>query len=121
MSDLADFVLDFCRAFGGIVEPPAYGVHDVLLPESVAAQLSVEPLQRLAFDETATGEPFTLLSYGHPLVERMVELAAASPACARLFITDVRLHKTSLPALARAALSLSNASLAEVSGAIASR
>jgi hypothetical protein len=121
MSDLADFVLDFCRAFGGIVEPPAYGVHDVLLPEAVAAQLSVEPLQRLAFDETATGEPFTLLSYGHPLVERMVELAAASPACARLFITDVRLDKTSLPALARATLSLSNASLMEVSGAIPSR
>jgi hypothetical protein len=121
MSDLADFVLNFCRAFGGIVEPPVYGVHDVLLPEAVAAEHNVEPLQRLAFDEDATGGRFTRLSYGHPLVERMVELAAASPACARLYITDVRLDKTGLPALARAALSLPNASLAEVPRADESR
>jgi hypothetical protein len=121
MSDLADFVLDFCRAFGGIVESPAYGVRDVLLPEAVAAQLGVEPLQRFAFDEDATGATFTRLSYGHPLVERMVELAAASPACARLFITDVRLDKTGLPALARAALSLPNASLVEVPHAAETR
>src|SRR5579859_1160056 len=114
MSDIADFVLDFCRALGGIVEPPAYGVYDVLLPEAVAAELNVVPLQRFAFDEDATGGTFTRLSYGHPLVERMVELAAASPACARLFITDVRLEKTGLPALARAALTLPNATLVEV-------
>jgi hypothetical protein len=114
MSELADFVLDFCRAFGGIVEPPAYGVHDVLLPEPIAAQLNVEPLQRFAFDEEASGGAFTRLSYGHPLVERMIELAGASPACAWLFISDVRLDKTGLPALARAAFSLPNASLVEV-------
>src|SRR6266567_7198181 len=113
MSDLADFVLDFCRAFGGIVEPPAYGVHDVLLPEAVAAQIGIEPLQHFAFNEDATGAAVTRLGYGHPLVERMVEVAAASPACARLYITDVRLDKTGLPALAHAALSLSNASLVE--------
>ena len=121
MSDLADFVLDFCRAFGGIVEPPAYGVHDVLLPEAIAEQLGVEPLQRFAFDEDASGGTFTWLSYGHPLVERMASLVAGTPASARLYIDDVRLDKTGLPALARAAVFLPNASLAEISGAGESR
>jgi hypothetical protein len=114
MSDLADFVLDFCRAMGGIVEPPAYGVYDVLLPEVVATQLGVEPLQRFAFDEQASGAGVTPLSYGHPLVERMVDLVATTPASTRLYITDLRLEKTGLPELARAAIFLPNASLVEV-------
>src|SRR5258706_1653795 len=121
MSDLADFVLDFCRAGGGLVEPPAYGVYDVLLPEAVAAQLGVEPLQRFGFDEQASGEGYTRLSYGHPLVERMVDLAANTPASTRLYIADLRLEKTGLLELARAAISLPNASLVEVPRAAETR
>jgi len=114
MPELADFVLDFCRTLGGLVEPPAYGVYEVLLPEVTAAQLGVEPLQRFAFDEQASGEAVTTLSYGHPLVERMVELAANTPASTRLYIADLRVEKTGLPELARAAIFLPNASLVEV-------
>ena len=121
MSELSDFVLDFCRAMGGIVEPPAYGAYDVLLPEAAAAQLGVEPLQRLAFDDQASAEGLTRLSYGHPLVERMVDLAATTPANTRLYITDLRLEKTGLPDLARAAISLPNATLVEVPGVAETR
>lgn len=114
MSDLADFVLDFCRAAGGVVEPPAYGVYDVLLPDSVAAQLGIEPLQRFAFGEAERDADVVHLVYGHPLVERMAELARLIPACARFYINDVRLDKTGLAALARAAFSFPNATLVEV-------
>ncbi|HLB48483.1 MAG TPA: hypothetical protein VJL59_15870 [Anaerolineales bacterium] len=114
MSDIADFVLDFCRVLGGVVEPPAYGVYDVLLPDSAAAQLGVEPFQRFAFAEDAADEGVTHLAYGHPFVERMAELARETPACARFYINDVRLDKTGLAALARAALSLPNAALLEI-------
>jgi hypothetical protein len=114
MSDLADFVLDFCSAQGGVVEPPAYGVYDVLLPDVVAAQLGIDPLQRFGFDESAASNGVTLLSYSHPLVERMMEAARAVPACARFYITDVRLDKTGLAALARNGLSFPNANLVEV-------
>lgn len=121
MTDLADFVLDFCRASGGVVDPPAYGVYEVLLPDPVAAQLGVAPFQRFAFDEIADGADVTRLAYGHPLVERMAELARDLPACARFYINDVRLDKTGLAALARAALSLPNANLAEVPRALETR
>lgn len=116
MTDLSDFVLDFCRAVGGMVEPPAYGVYDVLLPDAVAARLGVEPFQRLTFDEAsaAASDGITLLSYGHALMERMVEMTQAAPACARFYINDVRLDKTGLAALARSALSFPNANLVEV-------
>src|SRR5574341_109848 len=116
MTGLADFVLDFCRAQGGVVEPPTYGVHDVLLPDAVAAQLGIDPLQRLAFDDAsaAASNGVTLLTYGHPLVERMMETARAVPACARFYVNDVRLDKARLAALARNALSFPNANLDEV-------
>lgn len=116
MTDLVDFVLDFCRAQGGVVEPPAYGVYDVLLPEAVAAQLDIDPLQRFAFDDAsaAASNGVTLLTYGHPLVERMMETARAVPACARFYVNDVRLDKTGLAALARSVLSFPNANLSEI-------
>ena len=114
MPDLADFVLDFCRAHSAVVEPPAYGVYDVLLPDTVAAQLGIEPFQRFAFDEPAAAEGATVIAYGHPLAERMIELTRAAPACARFYINDVRLDKSGLAALARAALAFPNANLVEV-------
>jgi hypothetical protein len=115
MSDLADFVLDFCRAMDGVVEPPAYGTYDVLLPDELAAQLGVDPFQRFAFEaaNAATADGVTFLAYGHSLVERMAELARQDPACARFYINAVRLDKSGLAALARSALSFPNANLVE--------
>ncbi len=120
-ANLSDFVLDFCRALGGVVEPPAYDVYDVLLPDAVAAQLEIEPFQHFAFEENATGEGVTQLSYGHPLIERLIELARATPSCAQFYINEVRLDKTGVAALARAAFTLPNAALVEVPRALESR
>ena len=120
MSELADFVLDFCRALGGVVEPPAYGVYEVLLPDTVAAQLGIETFQRWTFDDAratnirAEDGDATRLSYGHPLVEQLAELARAAPACARFYINTVRLEKSGLLELARAGLAFPNATLVEV-------
>ncbi len=121
MTDLADFVLDFCRAFGGLVEPPAYGVYEVLLPDPVAAQLDVEPFQRWTFAEANAEDEVTQLSYGHPLIERMIELARAQPACACFYVNDVRLDKTGLAALARNALTFPNTNLVEIPRTLESR
>lgn len=120
MSDLADFVLGFCNAHGGIVEPPAYGVYDVLLPAEVAKQLGTSAFQRLAFDSDAP-EAALHLGYGHPLVERMVESACATPACARFYVEDVRLDKRGLAALAAKSLSFSNARLQALPGSVETR
>jgi len=77
---LQDFVLAYCEEVGGLIERPAYGLVDLLLPDEVAHHLRTEPLVRLAFiEETATAHPeATYLTYGHPLLE-----AGAGPATLR--------------------------------------
>jgi len=117
MSQLSDFVLNFCREVGGIVEPPAYGVSAVLLPDEVARRLQIEPYQHLAFDDTPAtedsqpGQP-TLLYYGHPLVERMLEDVRRRPASVRMAVTGLRLEKRGLAEAARQALACPNGHLA---------
>lgn len=127
MSDLEDFVLDFCRTAGGVVEPPAYGVYEALLPDDVAARLGVAPLQRFAFADRALEHAagaaderppqpgsLTWLTYGHPLVEAMIAETRERPASAQFYVADVRLDKHGLAALARQAFSFPNATLVEV-------
>lgn len=126
MDELADFVLNYYREAGAIVEPPAYGVHEVLLPDDLAARLSVPAYQRFAFDDTPAAEAdgadeVAYLSYGHPLVESLIEAARQVPACARLYVNAVRLDKRGLADLARQALSFPNARLAEVEDQAESR
>jgi hypothetical protein len=117
-SGLGDFVLGYLQQAGAIVEPPAYGVYDVLLPEEAAARLGVAPFQRLAFDEQAaagTGprpaHELTFLHYGHPLVEKIVGEVRQQPASGRLYLNTVRLDKRGLADLAGKTLSFPNARL----------
>lgn len=121
MDELADFVLSYYREAGAIVEPPAYGVHEVLLPDDLAARLGVPAYQHLAFDDTLTAEAdradeVTHLSYGHPFVESLIEAARQAPACTHLYVNAVRLDKRGLADLARRTLSFPNARLVEVKG-----
>ena len=123
MSELVDFVLEAFRQAGGIVEPPAYGVHEVLLPENVARHWNVPTYQRLTFAGEApaemtdvNGEDVTSVGYGHPLVEALMEEARAEPACVQVYVNDLRLDKRGLLALARQALAFPNARLIEAPG-----
>ncbi|MBU1751907.1 MAG: hypothetical protein KKA73_29870, partial [Chloroflexi bacterium] len=120
MNELTDFVLTALQQAGSIVEPPAYGIHDVLLPEAAGRRWHVPDYLRLAFDETvgsgpaSTLEPVTLVGYGHPLVEALAEELRARPANAQAYLNDVRLDKHGLLALGRKQLSLPNARLEEL-------
>jgi hypothetical protein len=55
-----------------------------------------------------------VVGYGQPLVEALVEEIRATPACAQVYINGVRPDKRGLLALARQALILPNARLAEM-------
>jgi len=131
MDELADFVLNYCREGGAIVEPPAYGVHEVLLPDELAARLGLSAYQRFAFDDVLAADKLaaeangagkvTHLSYGHPLVESLIEAARQATACTRLYVNAVRLDKRGLASLARKALSFPNARLVEMEGQTESR
>jgi len=119
MNELADFVLDAFRQAGGIVEPPAYGIHEVLLPEEVARRWNLAAYQRLAFTSESSADvadagDATVVGYGHPLVERLTEETRADPACALVYVSDLRLDKRGLFGLACQALALPNARLSEV-------
>ncbi len=118
MSDLHDFVLNFCREMGGLVEPPAYGVYPVLWPDDLAERLQVETYQRFVFDDGNTGSDdetgATRLYYGHPLVERIIEEVRRRPAWSYLAIPEVRLDKRGLAGLAGKTIALANARLQAV-------
>ena len=98
MSELADFVLQAFRQAGGIVEPPAYGIYEALLPEEIAQRWHTSAYQRLAFADEAPAEvddaeDVTVVGYGHPLTEMLTEELRAEPACAQVYVNDLRLDK----------------------------
>ncbi len=111
-SSLRDFVLGYCQQVGGLVEPPAYGIDEVLLPEEVAARWGVDPFQRFRFslepNTTHPDEGVTSLYYGHPLVETIVTELRQQPANSLFFINPLRVEKPGLRELA-GKLSFANA------------
>jgi hypothetical protein len=118
MSELADFVLGAFRQAGGIVEPPAYGIYEALLPEEMARRWNVPAYRRLSFadeppPDVADAEDVTIVGYGHPLVETLMEETRVEPACMQVYVNDVRLDKRGLLALAHKTLAFPNARLTE--------
>jgi len=119
MSELADFVLTALQQAGAIIEPPAYGVQEVLLPEAVARRWAVSDYLRLTFEEAdrlreVDRARVTFLGYGHPLVETLAEGLRGQPANAQSYINDVRLEKRGLLDLARKQFSFPNARVTEL-------
>ena len=119
MSELADFALNVFRRSGGIVGPPAYGVYEVLLPEEVARRWNVPTYQCLAFADEASAEiaateDLSIVSYGHPLLETLIEETRGERTCMLAYINDLRLDKRGLLTLARQTLAFPNARLSAV-------
>jgi len=109
-TSLRDFILGYCQQVGGLIEPPAYGIHEVLLPEEVAARWGVDSFQRFTFTpESGTEMGATALYYGHPLVETIVLELRQSPANTRFFINPLRLEKPGLRELVEKTLTFPNA------------
>ena len=99
MSELETFVLSYLEDAGGLVEPLADGVHEVLMPDAIAERWGVPAHQRVAFAESHQPD-VTRLSYNHPWVERLVAEAQGQPATTRLYINRLRLDKSELAELA---------------------
>jgi len=106
---LEELVLGYCRQAGGLVEPPAYGVYEVLLPDEVAGRWGISAHQRFAFSTDI--ENSTHLHYGHALVETIVEELRLKTANGRFFINNVRPEKPKLYEVIEKAISLPNAKM----------
>ena len=134
---LQDLILGYCQQVGGLVEPPAYGIYEVLLPDDVAARWGFPAHQRFLFAEeehravlegSATqgsvateGSAATLLHYGHPLVETVVEELRRQSANGLFFVNNVRLEKPGLFSVIEKAVGLPNAKLFPVPDAVERR
>lgn len=110
MDELHDFALNLFRDAGALIERPAFGIADVLLPDVLAAQLGCTAYLRLALEESAAQEDGAVhLRYGDPLVERLIELARTRGQVAQWFINAVRLEKRDLVSLVQREATFANA------------
>lgn len=110
---LRELVLGYCRQVGALVDPPAYGIYEVLLPEEVAARWRVNPFQRFTFSsggQDGQGQ-VARLHYGHALVEEIISELRQQAANAHFYINMVRLEKPGLSALIEKSFRFPNARL----------
>ena len=110
-TSLSELVLGYCRQVGALVEPPAYGVSETLLPDEVAARWGVAPIQRFVFESANQGQNTTYLHYGHALVETIVDELRGQRADGQFFINNVRPEKPALFAAIEKTFSLPNAKI----------
>jgi hypothetical protein len=112
---LEDLILGYCRQVSGLVEPPAYGAYEVLLPDEVAARWGIESHLRFGFAPET--ENATYIHFGHNLVETIVDELRAKTANGCLFVNNVHLEKPKLYQIVEKAISLPNAKMFPVPGA----
>jgi hypothetical protein len=110
-SSLSELVLGYFRQVGALIEPPAYGIYEILLPDEVAARWGISPHQKIVFDATRQQDGVTFLHYGHALIETIVEELRGQSANSHFFINNVRPDKPGLPSEIEKAFSLPNAKI----------
>ena len=108
---LEELVSGYCRQVGGLVEPPAYNIYEVLLPDDIAARWGIQPHQRLTFDTSHLHEETVYLHYGHPLVETIVNELHWQSANGQFFINNIRPEKPGLYSVIAKAIVLPNAKM----------
>ncbi len=112
-NELETFVLRFFESRGALLDRPAYGLVDVVLPDEVSQRLGMDGYLRLTFDEevaTAHSEAIHL-TYGHPLVDRITEAAREVGHVIHWYINPVRLEKPDLFEVIREEMGLANGRL----------
>ena len=110
-TSLSELVLGYCRQVGALVEPPAYGVYETLLPDEVAARWGVAPFQRFVFDSENHHAGATFLHYGHAFVETIVGELRWQSANGQFFINNARPEKSGFYAAIEKTFSLPNAKI----------
>jgi len=108
---LSELVLGYFRQVGALVEPPAYGAYEVLLPDEAAARWGISPHQKIVFDAAHQQDGVTFLHYGHALIEMIVEELRGQSTNGQFFINNVRPDKPGLPSEIEKAFSLPNAKI----------
>lgn len=117
--DLARFILGYVEHEGGLVAPPAYGIHEVVMPDEVARRLETEAYLKIRFDSDSEADPESVrLSVNHPITEAVTGQLLQQSGNAQLFVNHVRLDKKGLFKLAEQTFRFPNARLFEPKGAM---
>lgn len=115
--DLARFVVGYLEHEGSVAAAPAFGVHEVLLPDELAAALHVESYLKLTFDAGVEAAALRI-SVNHPLVEAVADRLAHEVGYAQVAINHVRLEKRGLFDVATKSWSFPNARVAALRDAV---
>jgi len=110
-TSLEGLVLGYFRQVGALVEPPAYGAYEVLLPDEAAARWGISAHQKIVFDAAYQQEGVTFLHYGHALIETIAEELRGQSANGQFFINNVRPEKPGFASEIEKAFSLPNAKI----------
>lgn len=110
-TSLEGLVLGYFLQVGALVEPPAYGAYEVLLPDEAAARWGISPHQKIVFDATYQQEGVAFLHYGHALIETIAEELREQSANGQFFINNVRPEKPGFASEIEKAFSLPNAKI----------
>jgi hypothetical protein len=110
-TSLEQLVLGYFRQVGALVEPPAYGAYEVLLPDEAAERWGVHPHQKVIFDAARQQAGVTFLHYGHALIETLVEELRGQSANGHFFINNVRPDKPGFKSEIEKTFSLPNAKI----------
>jgi hypothetical protein len=108
---LEEMVLGYCRQVGGLVEPPAYNIYEVLLPDDISTRWGIASHQQFVFNAEHLQENAVYLYYGHPLVETIVNELLLQSANIELFINNLRPEKPGLYSVIEKTISLPNAKM----------
>jgi hypothetical protein len=110
-TSLEQLVLGYFRQVGALVEPPAYGAYEVLLPDEAAGRWGVHPHQKVIFDAAHQQAGVIFLHYGHALIETIVEELRGRSANGQFFINNVRPDKPGFKSEIEKTFSLPNAKI----------
>ncbi len=110
-TSLEQLVLGYFRQVGALVEPPAYGAYEVLLPDEAATRWGISPHQKIVFDVAYQQAGVTFLHYGNALIETIAKELRGQSANGHFFINNVRPEKPGLPSEIEKAFSLPNAKI----------
>lgn len=110
-TSLSELVLGYFRQVGALVEPPAYGAYEVLLPDEAAKRWGISPHQKIVFDAAHQQDGVTFLHYGHALIEMIVEELRGQSVNGQFFINNVRPDKPGFASEIEKVFSLPNAKI----------
>ncbi len=118
-AELRRFLLDGLPVVGALAEAPRYGIVDLMLPEPMAAALDGRTFLHLSLSPEAAAADRTAeyLSYGSPLLDRLLALARDPMASARWYVRGLQHPPKDLRAEAQRQMSFSNAWISAKSGA----